>query len=344
MTPSRPIVNRGSLFQRLLRRSVALAFLISAVVTLIQTAAWGTTADARSARVAFQRVFWKNDGSTGHIAIFTARPDGSGVRQLTHPPSGVETGRVDWSPDGRWIVYIRGTAAHDPRRFHIFRMRRNGMRREDLSDGHCPQISCDGEEDPTWSPGGGHIAFIRVVDGMHHVYVMRSDGTHRRMVVAAAGGGRFMDLAPEWSPNGGRLVFAREDLEREVLALFTVRVDGSGLQRITQWALAGGSRPDWSSDGRWIVFSKESSSGSTQLFMVHPDGEGIRKVTHTPHYDWAWAGFRPNGRGITAVRIPGRRSENDVYVMRLDGSHLRNVTKALSRRPAEGLPDWGSAS
>jgi TolB protein len=121
--------------------------------------------------------------------------------------------------------------------------------------------------------------------------------------------------------------------------LFRVRVDGSGLERLTDslafddqaafspdgraiafvssrtgqadiWVLEletrrlvnvtnhseGDFRPAWSRDGRWIAFSSDRDSAravrgapgglafvvqqSTEIYIAHPDGTGVRRVTH----------------------------------------------------------------
>ena len=137
-------------------------------------------------------------------------------------------------------------------------------------------------------------------------------------------------------------MFARRDQARDVTALFTVRIDGTNARRLTPWKLDGLNRPDWSVDGRWIVLHKPSSTGQTQPFLIHPNGRGLTKVTHTSDFSWTWSEFSPDGRWITAIRSPGTSGENDVYVMTLQGDHLHNVTEAASSKLTEGLPDWGS--
>jgi Tol biopolymer transport system component len=37
----------------------------------------------------------------------------------------------------------------------------------------------------------------------------------------------------------------------------------------------------WSPDGAWIVFSLQQAEGS-EIFLVHPDGTGLRPVTAAP--------------------------------------------------------------
>ena len=77
--------------------------------------------------------------------------------------------------------------------------------------------------------------------------------------------------------------------------------------------------------------------------LVHPDGTSLHEIAHERHVDWLWPSFSPDGRQIVAVKSPGERSENDVYVMRSDGTDIRAVTTWLSTYPADGLPDWGTA-
>jgi Tol biopolymer transport system component len=288
-------------------------------------------------RIVFQRVFWDPHGDPLMIALFTVEPDGNDLQQLTDPPTGVETGRPDWSPNGLSIAYMR-TNLDEPRRPHIVRIGADGTGRQNLTKGHCPKGRCQGESDPAWSPDGLRIAFVRVVRDVPSIFVMRSDGTHRRRVMPPPPD-RFVDSAPAWSPEGDRLVLARYDQRHENAALVVVRLDDGHARRITGWNPHGGSRPDWSPDGGSILFQEPTVRRETQLFTVRPDGTGLTQITNVRGVAWIWGGFSPYGTMITAVRVPGEASENDVYVMNLDGTGIQPVTASLSLPRAEGLPD-----
>jgi hypothetical protein len=69
----------------------------SAAVTL--AASNGT---ASIGKIVFRR--WLNDSHT-RGEIFTIKPDGSGLFQVTHTPGAAST-EPDPSPDGRWIDYM----------------------------------------------------------------------------------------------------------------------------------------------------------------------------------------------------------------------------------------------
>jgi Tol biopolymer transport system component len=145
-------------------------------------------------------------------------------------------------------------------------------------------------------------------------------------------------------PDAKRLAFDRHDQKVDHHAIFTVRRDGTGLRRITPWRLDA-SQPDYAPNGRWILFrSNQPSDTKGNEWLVHPDGAGLHPVTHDPAgtAKWLQARFSPNGRRITAARVPvvnGEQQNADVYVMHLDGSGLQNVTN--SPNTWESAPDWG---
>jgi Tol biopolymer transport system component len=326
-----------------LAAAVASGTLMTVLLLTIAPAAHAT-APGKNGRIAFRR--YLNSAHT-HGAIFTINPDGTRERQVTHPPQGIVTNEPDWSPGGRWIVY-QTLGPDAPSR--MYKIRANGTHRTYLS-GSCtggPQV-CGSDNLPAWSPDGHRIAFQREFCGLKNamsaIYVEQANGTHARQVTqqkATCSSHRWEDDAPTWAPTGNRLAFQRLKRGTDRRAIFTVRLDGTGLRRLTPWRLEA-DQPDWSPNGHWIVFrSKESSDDSGNVWLVHPDGSGLHAVTRTPPGSGKWLSttFSPNGRRITAGKFPGDGAAGnaDVYVMRLDGSHRNNVTNSFAW---ESAPDWG---
>jgi Tol biopolymer transport system component len=149
---------------------------------------------------------------------------------------------------------------------------------------------------------------------------------------------------PAWSPDGTQIVYERQWsplAKHGGLALFVVSSKGHGTpRRLTSEALAAGDHPVWSPDGKWIAFRThadlEDGKGSTQLTLVHPDGEGRRSIK-TPGDDVRSAGFSPDGQWIT-FGAPGVGDAYDVWAARVDGLDMHTITRTPTW---DSAPDWG---
>jgi len=304
------------------------------------------TAHGKNGRIVFLR-YYNADRTRGDI--FTVRPDGSRERKVTHALRTRLPNQPDWSPNGRWLVYQlsrHGDIDHS----RLDKIRRNGTHRTPLSRSCVAPCLTDGFAQ--WSPTGRRIAFQRQFGPagdptfLFALFVMRADGTHVRQITHRGANPltdhRFQDKAPTWSPDALRLALERVDGRSDHHAICTVRLDGTHLRRLTPWALDA-AQPDWSPDGRWIMFRSQANSDSVgNVWLVHPDGTGLHRVTHdfAGSGKWVSGSFSPNGRRIVAGKSPGVGSAGnaDVYTMRLDGSHLRDITTSVA---AENSPDWG---
>ncbi len=305
------------------------------------------TVHGQNGRVAF-RQFLNDDHTRGDI--FTVAPNGTGVRRVTHTGGGVGT-EPDWSPDGRWIAYMIAPDG-DQDHARLAKIHPSGTAMTPLSQTCTGWCRSDGF--PAWSPWGRGIAFERALgpapeqENLVAIYVIRADGTRARRIthrgVSAAHPRRYIDLAPTWAPSGHTLAFERQDNKTGHHAVFTVGLDGKRLRRITPWHLDA-SQPDYSPNGRWILFrSDEPSDTSGNVWLVRPDGTGLHAVTHSPAgvAKWASGSFSPDGRHITDAKIPivgGEQTHADVFTMDLDGRHMRNITKTPNLW--ESAPDWG---
>jgi TolB protein len=326
-----------------MRRLALIATAVTLVVAMSPLAS--ATVHGRNGRIAFRQ--YLNNAQT-HGAIFTINPDGTGLRQVTHPGRGKISSEPDWSPNGRWIAYHVGKSESFTR---VVKIRPDGSDRTRVS--RCtgpPKCLSDGY--PAWAPQGKRIAVERELcstgrNNLVTIYIMRADGTHARRVTqkhaTCSGSHRYASNAPQWAPDGDRLAFERIDNVRERHAIFTVRLDGTGLRRLTPWRMDA-AQPDWSPNHRWIAFrTKEQSDTRGNIALVHPNGTGLHAITHGGNkFKWLSCSFSPNGKKITAARVPGdgATANADVYTMKLNGSQRRNVTNSADAW--ESAPDWGS--
>ena len=289
------------------------------------------TTPGENGRIAFRQYF--NDAHT-RGAIFTIRPNGTGLTQVTHRGKVAYDHQPVWSPDGRWIAFHRVEEGKPSR---IFKIRPDGTDLTLLS--LDPSAGEDGY--PAWSPNGKHIAFHRSNDstGLDALFVMRADGTHVREI-PGTGHAYFHGLGiARYSPDGTRLVFGGKT--KQGWAAFTIRLDGTHTTRVTPWALGAGPY-DWSPDGRWLLIeSHGASSWQRNVFLVHPNGTGLHAVTHTytgGEVNWGGLSFSPDGTMIAAAHTGVGGVNPDIWVMRLDGSGLRDLTNSSIY---DSAPGWG---
>jgi TolB protein len=286
------------------------------------------TTPGENGRIAFRQYF---DDAHTRGAIFTIRPNGTGLIQVTHRGKVAYDHQPVWSPDGKWIAFHRVEEGKPSR---IFKVRPDGSDLTLLS--LDPSAGEDGY--PAWSPNGKRIAFHRFNDGtgLDALFVMRADGTHVRKI---PGMGHYQGLGiARYSPDGGHLVFSASS--KRGSAAFTIRLDGTHARRVTPWALGAGAY-DWSPDGRWLLIESHGDGWQRNVFLVHPNGTDLHAVTHTytgGESNWGGLAFSPDGTMIAAAHTGVGKVNPDIWVMRLDGSGLRDLTNSLI---FDSAPGWG---
>lgn len=168
---------------------------------------------------------------------------------------------------------------------------------------------------PSWSPDGSSVAFIRepAKGGAGDVFVARVDGTDVRRVTFTTA----FERTPDWSPDGRSLVIEREGK--------IVRIDlPTGAER----RLAGSSsalRPRWSPDGAFVTFMIASPSihVPSRVAVVAADGTTPERSLAVG----AWPEWLPDGRIVYATASATRS-------IRLDGAG----SELVSTRPVSY--DW----
>jgi Tol biopolymer transport system component len=91
---------------------------------------------------------------------------------------------------------------------------------------------------------------------------------------------------PKWSRDGTKILFNDNEEDTSSSAnLYTVRVDGGGLTKLTHYAgTAKAFADDWSPDGTRIVFHlvgrDAGGADVNQLELMNADGSGVTPLTH----------------------------------------------------------------
>lgn len=235
----------------------------------------------------------------GTFQVATLRPDGTDLRLLTTTEGLAST--PDWSPDGSWLVY-------------------------DHLPVPCRQDEClrDGGE-------GYHITLWR----------MDANGGNPRPIAGPNGRltggpneppGITQDLEPRLSPDGTRVVFTRNDAPGYETRVY-IRDLTTGAEHVAIAEPRGEMHPDWSPDGRWIVYNTH------QIERVSADDPTDPPVVLYPS-DEAWKPtYSPDGQRIAflcELRLCTMAADGSdvVVVVTATGQELNHL--AWGRLPEEG--------
>jgi Tol biopolymer transport system component len=333
------------------RAAVVAALLLGSLCTLaaVSTTNAGSAPDRGApakGRIAFQA------DVRGNTQIFTIKPNGKGLTQVTDlrtddPGPGAEN--PVWSPDGSLIAFDTQTQFGAPlyTRVNVFTIAPDGS---GLTELPLPVGNFNG--DPAYSPDGKQISFDQDVGKsaptVHGIYIADSDGTDPRRLTTGLATTKAYDTESQWSPDGGTVAFTRIKNNKEA-AIFTVRIDGTGLTQLTPYKLDAAS-PDWSPDGDRIAFSSyyDAPGGkAARIYTMRPDGNDKTPITRDRgdtvfSFRPSWS---PDGTRIVFVRAAPKNKKGDylveLYTINPHGGKLERLTHMPDAFPF--YPDWGTA-
>lgn len=265
--------------------------------------------------------FVNQTGAYGTYDVFTVRGDGSGLKNVTHSQSSNET-EPAVSPGGKKITYERNgqdvyvikSNGRGRQRITSLRSqsqpksgrqptwsptgRKIALMGEDknynsalfvvAADGSHPSKLRNGSMgNPSWSPGGGRIAFDWQLD----IWTIKPSGTGLRQVTdirsmptyGQVGGPTYFER-PTWSPDGGTIAFMSQPRR-----LWTVPAAAVGSNSPTALPIGGydPGYPAWSPDGAKIAFDQLTSyPNPAGLYVVGAAGGAPSRIADGEQPDW----------------------------------------------------------
>src|SRR6202166_3635017 len=127
-------------------------------------------------------------------------------------------------------------------------------------------------------------------------------------------------LSLDVSPDGKTIVF-------ELLGdLYTLPIEG-GQAKLISDGMAFDSQPRFSPDGQWITFISDRE-GSENIWIIHPDGTGVKQVSKNTADDFTSPAWTPDGKYIVASKMPFGIGANELWMFHVDGGTGVQITKS----------------
>ena len=141
--------------------------------------------------------------------------------------------------------------------------------------------------------------------------------------------GRGEESSAAWSPDGTRIAYSGHGNTGLYVADVRTGRKRALLRKSQTWM------PAWSPDGKWIAFVRQIGYGPDELYALHPDGTGLKRLT----------GYAPGGSGALAwsrdgtLAFVGLRGNGEVaHLVLVDGATSR--VDVLPRRLGDGTVAW----
>jgi Tol biopolymer transport system component len=165
--------------------------------------------------------------------IWTIRPDGTGLHQVTHFTSENFPYEPEFSPDGQQIAFFEN-GVRGGNLAAIFVMRADGT---DIR--RVTPLRMDADH-PEWSPDGSKILFNSDAhQNVGDIYTIRPNGTGLTRLTDVIPLGEA-DFRADYSPDGTMIVFTQL-IPSQPIAVWTMKSNGSSAKVIN----SNGSAADW---------------------------------------------------------------------------------------------------
>jgi Tol biopolymer transport system component len=278
----------------------------------------------------------------GGYDIWRVRPDGGGLRRLTHQPGAPDaTGVFDPSAarNSKRIAFTVGTQATSD----VWIMHADGSHREQLTTPAAVPVQ-GLDQMPGISPNAKRIAFMttRDTDPMamgldYNIWMMRADGSDPGALLDSTG----EDYFPEFTPDGQAVVMASEVTGDLDIASVTL----AGAPHTSATAITGASNarettPSVAPDGTRVAFVRYNDAlrfdRQLDILSISLDGNDEQPIATDDQLNETSPAYSPNGKKIAYVKPSG------IVIADADGSNPKPLKLDPDKVNSPVNLDWGA--
>lgn len=265
--------------------------------------------------IAATKIAFAND-STGFKEIYMADYDGENLVRLTNHRT--ISFLPKWNNDAYKIYYT------------TYKNRNPDIYEIDLKKGLISPFSTyQGLNIPGgFSPDGLNLVLTLSRGKDPSIYIMETRTKELKKLIKQFS----VSSSPTYSPDGKEIAFVSDISGNPQLHIYDFETGKTRKITRLNWA----DSPDWSSDGRWIVFSgRETAREKMNIFITDPTGSQIKRLTRNEG-DNEDPCFSPDGRFVLFTST--RRGRREIFLMDSDGSAPHPLNENLKGNSY--TPSW----
>ena len=220
--------------------------------------------------------FWSVRGESGQRDIWTVRPDGTGLAQVTDD-SPVDFCPI-WSGDGRWLFFISNRGGPN----NVWRVRVDEETGQAQHEPRMFTVPSPNVRHMSLSPDGSRLIFTAASE-RQHLYRVGLDPNSRTVAGRPEPllTGSMNISSPSISADGEWIAFKRRSSQED---LYLIRSDGTGLRQLTDDEYRDRG-PVWYDADRRLMFYSDRG-GKYDLWSIRPDGSDLHQLTDLTTSVW----------------------------------------------------------